>query len=389
MKKMFFILLIAVVAALPSHLEANPFMDVPLTINQTSEQPIADITEAPVEEIEDAVVIPPVVETNRPATELDRGLAISVEQPPLVTSTVAASAPETSGLSKILPGYEDEKISIDGDNYCGQFAMTSVFRALGIEKDAQQVYKDTNPRGIFTAPSIIAEYLNKSGVPARQLNGASVKDIINKIDSGKPVILLVNSSGGVPHWVNVFGYKLNADGSVKSLLMRDSYWGTRSGYEMAIDTFTEKWSSPFGESFAASATGYRNVMIDIGNDKPRAPFSTATEDNIASGLNNVVTGFTNRDWGQMAGGVTRLVTGLPAAVIGVASNLTNSLGERMSSWGSDRWNRGGLGNRIAGGAGVVGGKTVEAASWVGRTVGNGLSSISSAFGNGINRLFGR
>lgn len=158
---------------------------------------------------------------------------------------------------------------------------------------------------------------------------------------------------------------------------------------MEIDEFKEKWRSPFGGSIATSATRYRNVMIDIGNDSPRTPFATATEDNIASGLNNVVTGFTNRDWGQLAGGVTKLVSGLPAAVIGVASNLAGSLGERLSTWGSDRWNRGGIGNRIAGGAAVVGGKAVEVVSWVGRTVGNGLSSISSAVGNGINRLFGR
>ncbi len=385
-----FIIVILVISS-PFQLSANPFSDAPLTINQTSEQPSVIQTETPsetTEEADDVVTVSPEPTVKPVKKDPDPGIAISVEQPPLAAVTSAASAPEES-LSKILPGFEDENINIDGDNYCGQFAMSSVFKGLGMDKDPQQVYKDTNPRGIFTAPPIIADYLNKNGVPARQLNGASVDDIIKKIDSGKPVILLVNSSGGVPHWINVYGYKLNADGSVKSLVMRDSYWGTSGAHEMEINEFKEKWRSPFGDTIAATATEYRNVMIDIGNDKPRAPFATATEDNIASGINNVVTGFTNRDWGQVAGGATKLLSGLPAAVIGLASKFTGTFGERISAWGSERWNRGGLGNRIAGGAAVVGGKAVEAVSWVGKTVGNGLSSLSSAVGNGINRLFGR
>lgn len=370
---------------------ASPFGDEPVVIEQTSQQSGSSVTAEPSatsETIDDTVVITPAVKPEKNNAANPPANAPRVSQQPV--TSVTATTPATAGASKILPGYEDQSVSIDGDNYCGQFAMSTVFKGLGIAKDPQQVYKDTNPRGIFTAPPVIVSYLNKNGVPARQVNGASIEDIVTRIDAGKPVMLLVDSGDGVPHWINVYGYTRDADGKIASFRMRDSYWGTRKGHEMTVADLIKAWKSPFGDTLAASATDYKNVLIDIGNgSRPRSPFSTATEDNIASGLNNVVTGYTNRDWGQLAGGATKLVTGLAPAVLGLTSKFSRKLGESMTSWGTERWNSGGIGNRIAGGSAVVTGQVIKAASWVGQTVSDGLSSVSSALGNGINRLFGR
>lgn len=370
---------------------ASPFGDEPIVIEQTSQQSGSSITVEPAatsETIDDTVVITPAVKPEKNNTANTPANAPRVSQQPVTSVTTVTAAPAET--SKILPGYEDQSVSIDGDNYCGQFAMSTVFKGLGIAKDPQQVYKDTNPRGIFTAAPVIVSYLNKNGVPARQVNGASIEDIVTRIDAGKPVMLLVDSGDGTPHWINIYGYTRSADGKIASFRMRDSYWGTRSGHEMAVADLIKAWKSPFGETLAASATDYRNVMVDIGNGgKPQSPFATATEDNIASGINNVVTGYTNRDWGQLAGGATKLITGLAPAVLGLTSKFTGKLGTSMAAWGTERWNSGGIGNKIAGGSAVVAGKVIKAASWVGQTVSDGLSSVSSALGNGINRLFGR
>ncbi len=377
---------------------ANPFSDEPIIIEngtQEIEEPqevqepedIAISVEQPgISVRSEEVAADPIVE-EKELSEPERGPEIKVGD-----SEVIAAAPAVSDdLVKILPGYDEVSISIDGDNCCGQFSMASVFQGMGIDKDPQQIFRDTNPSGIFTAPPVIVDYLNKNGVAARQLNNASVEDIIKKIDAGKPVIVLVHTSGGVPHWINIYGYTKNADGSLKSFTMRDSVWGTRRGYEMDAATFVEKWKKPFGPSIGSHFVDYSNLMIDIDGDStsPRSPFETATEDNIASGLNEVVTGYTNKDWGQLAGGLTKLAGGIPGAVTNLISKVPGVLGEMMSDWGSERWERGGLGNRVIGGAAVVGGKALEAVSWVGQTIGNASSKLSSTIGNGIRSLFGR
>ncbi|PKL47455.1 MAG: hypothetical protein CVV42_12865 [Candidatus Riflebacteria bacterium HGW-Riflebacteria-2] len=301
----------------------------------------------------------------------------------------AASAPAEEGTSKILPGYEDQDISIDGDNYCGQFAMTSVFKGLGIDKEAQDIYKATNPRGIFTAPPVLVDYLNKNGVKAQQRQNCSIEDIAKKIDDGKPVIVLVDSGSGTPHWVNIYGYTRDESGKIISVRMRDSYWGTDSGHEMDIHEFNTAWKHPFGDTFIGKVAGYSNLMIDINGSSSGTPFSTATEDNMASGINEVVTGWSNRDWGQLAGGVSKLVLGIPGAVVSIGSRLPSAIGSTMTSWGKDRMNQGGVGNTILGGAAVAGGSVLRAGGWVANQIGNASSSVAKAIGNGIKSLFGR
>jgi len=301
----------------------------------------------------------------------------------------AVSAPEEGGGSKVLPGYEDEKISIDGDNYCGQFAMTSVFRGLGIDMDAQDIYKASNPRGIFTSPPIIVDHLNKNGVKAQQRQNCSIDDIAKKIDDGKPVIVLVDSGDGTPHWVNIYGYTRDDSGKITSVRMRDSYWGTRSGHEMDIEEFSKAWERPLGDTFLGKMLGYKNLMIDINGSSSGTPFATATEDNMAAGVNEVVTGWNNRDWGQFAGGASKLILGLPGTVISMSSRIPSVLGSSMADWGKDRMNKGGVGNTILGGAAVAGGSVMQAGGWLVNQVGNASSSVAKAIGNGIKSLFGR
>lgn len=336
---------------------------------------------------DDEIVVEPADES---ATELTPVLPTEEEEEEAASDEPVASAPEEQDKnSKILPGYEDEKISIDGDNYCGQFAMTSVFKGLGIDKEAQDIYKATNPRGIFTSPPIIVDYLNKNGVKAQQRHNCSIEDIVKKIDDGKPVIVLVDSGDGTPHWVNIYGYTRGESGKITSVRMRDSYWGTRSGHEMDIDEFSKAWQKPLGNTFLGKMLGYKNLMIDINGNSSGTPFATATEDNMAAGVNEVVTGWSNRDWGQVAGGASKLILGLPGTVISMSSRIPSVFGSSMASWGRDRMNQGGVGNTILGGAAVAGGSVLQAGGWLVNQVGNASSSVAKAIGNGIKSLFGR
>ena len=291
-----------------------------------------------------------------------------------------------------LKNYDNLEIDIDGDNYCGQFAMSTLLNGMGIETDPQKVYQESNPRGIFTAPPTIAEYLRANGIDARMKNRAGLKDITRRIDEGKPVIVLVESSGGVPHWVCITGYDMDDRGNVVSLRMRDSYWGTDGPHTMPIDKFMTSWNKPFGNSVLGGLVSYSNVLIDNnGTCEPTSTpypgtFETATEDNMASGINDVVNGWNNRSVSQTIGGATKLVLGLPGAIVGVASNFARNSGKNMSNWGQERWNQGGFWNRVSGGAAIVGGNIASSAGSAGKAVADLWSSGASLIGQGAKRL---
>lgn len=301
-----------------------------------------------------------------------------------------AEAPSSTS-AKILPGFEDQKISIDGDNYCGQYAMTSVFQGMGIPMDPQKAYKDTNPAGIFTAPPTIVEYLNMNGVDASQKHRASISDIVKKIDDGKPVICLVNSGGSTPHWINIYGYTTDATGNVTGLKMRDSYWGTSKGYEMSVEKFSAAWKNPLGTKLPGSIAGYENLMIDIKGAKaadfsPRLfnfNFNSATEDNIAGGINDVVTGFKRLAPMQLAGGVVKCTLGIPGAVAGLAGRGISMAGDSIMNWGREKVK---TGSTLTGGVAIVAGGITKAAGWVANTAGNFLSGAASVLGNATKKL---
>ncbi|MEW6711072.1 MAG: C39 family peptidase [Candidatus Riflebacteria bacterium] len=361
---------------------------------------------------EDEIVIPVRTETEEPTVEISSDNPEAELSPDQQTATFTKSlwkdlrklygtlgcriGQRKSGSKEAaehhLNGFDDLEIDIDGDNYCGQFAMSTLLKGMGINVDPQQVYKDTNPAGIFTAPPVIAEHLRKNGINARMKNKASVKDITKRIDEGRPVIVLVDSGDGVPHWICITGYDTDASGKVTSLRMRDSYWGTDGPHTMPIDEFEKAWKSPFGNSVLGGLVSYENVLIDnLGTCKPTSTaypgtFNTATEDNMASGINDVVTGWKNHSPGQVIGGATKLIVGLPGAIVGVASNFTRESGEKMVNWGQDRWNQGGFWNKVSGGASIVGGHIAEGVGTAGKVVADAWSSGASLIGQGFKKL---
>jgi hypothetical protein len=294
-----------------------------------------------------------------------------------------------------LNGYADQSININGNNYCGQFAMSAVFKGLGISADPQKVYKETNPAGIFTGPSTIVEYLNLNGVDAAKRNNATIADIANRIDQGLPVMLLMGTEDGTPHWVTIYGYEANDQGRITSFTMRDSYWGTNKGYSMDITTFTDRWQNPMGSGFASNFVGYSNLMIDIKGTKAKdkSPsltnftFSTATEDNVAGGINDIVTGFKNIDPVRFVAGTTKCVLGIPGAAVGIVSKGVSALGDKLNNWRKDNLKgKDGVGNKILNAATATVAVGVKAVAAVGEVAGNILSGAANMAGNFINKL---
>ena len=172
-----------------------------------------------------------------------------------ISDTFAQGTGNTTDLStdnqeggKTIAGFDDYQVTISGDNYCGQFATNCIFQYYGINKDGNKIYSETNPAGIFTAPSTLVEYLNLNGLDANERNNASLSDLIKKLDSNTPVECLVCSDGETPHWICVYGYETNEAGKVTSIKMRDSYWGYSKCKTMDIEEFKENFlNQPYGD----------------------------------------------------------------------------------------------------------------------------------------------
>ena len=58
--------------------------------------------------------------------------------------------------------------------------MVIILNGVGIKTDPQEIYKKTNPSGIFTSPPVIVETLRMRGVDAKMKNQASVSDITKR-----------------------------------------------------------------------------------------------------------------------------------------------------------------------------------------------------------------
>ena len=307
--------------------------------------------------------------------------------------TIDTSTDNRNG-GKALNQFDNYSVSINGNNYCGQFSTAMLFQYYGINKDGNKIYSETNPGGIFTAPSTLVEYLNLNGLDANEKNNASLQDLVKKLDSNTPVQCLVSTEDGTPHWIIVYGYETDESGHITGIKMRDSWWGTRESYTMPIDKFKAAWKDPMGTGFASNFIGYSNLMIDIKGKKTpdKAPsilnvnFSTATQDNIAGGINDVVTGFRSLRPTKLASGVTKCVLGIPGAVVGIAGTGLKSAGSKMVEWGKKEWTEGGVGDKIAGGLAVVGGYASQAAGAVAKVAGNALSSVANMAGNFFNKL---
>lgn len=303
-------------------------------------------------------------------------------------STVATAGSQVS-LTKFA-----QPDSLNGDNYCGQFAMATVLRGLGLRIPAQDIYDQTNPRGIFTAPPTIVEFLNTKGIPATEKHNAGIGDLRAKLDAGQPAIVLVNSNG-TPHWVAVIGYRTDASGAITQIEIRDSVWGSgQSSYLMDIARFQDIWSHPCGTDWKGGMVGYKNLMIEIPAVKDpikRMPwyggnFHTATEDTISGACNDVVTGWATKSPTRLVGGLAKGVFGIPGAVFSLGGQALKSGSAKLGEWGSTTWQQEGLTNKLTGGLAIVGGKLGELTGSIARVGGNLLSSGATILGNGIKRL---
>lgn len=302
-----------------------------------------------------------------------------------------------------------------GNNSCGQYATSTVFNFYGLDETYPVTLQNMNPTGSFTAPDRIVDYWRKNGIDAGYKNKATLEDIKKQLDSGNPAVCMVDADGS-GHWITIIGYNKNADGTIKSFVMRDSYWGVNSNKEMSVEEFEKRWTKPIVPTNKVLGTvlDYDHLLItpkgkgDGGFDLKsflNLPnnFNTATNDQIASGANQFLLALGQdvtklksiKDFDIKKVNFPRAIAGAAEALSAVPAKLVFGLpgtalkdgGEAIKNWGSKMSKKEGTLNKIAGGVATGVGTAVNTAGKAITSVGNAVSSVIDSGFKGIRKLF--
>jgi hypothetical protein len=338
---------------------------------------------------------------------------IKTDTAPSADSTSAASA---ESLSTVLDSKGPNGYDGSGNNSCGQYATSTVFNFYGLDETYPVTLKNMNPTGSFTAPDRIVDYWKKSGIDVDYKNKCTLNDIKKQLDSGNPAVCMVDADGS-GHWITITGYNKNADGSIKSFVMRDSYWGVRSNHEMSVEEFEKRWTKPLKGTNAILGTvlDYDHLLItpkgksDGGfslKNLLNLPnnFSTALNDQIANGANQFclalgqdvtkiksIKDFDIKkvNFPRAIAGAAEVLTALPQKLMfGLPGTALKDGGDAIKNWGAKMSQKGGTLDKIVGGAATGVGTVVNTAGKGLTAAGNAVSSVVDSGFKGLRKIFG-
>jgi hypothetical protein len=207
------------------------------------------------------------------------------------------------------------------------------------------------------------------------------------------------------HYVTVTGYEKGPDGKISKLTISDP-WGLR--YTMSADNFMDRWSNL---KVGHVPTGLNRVMIAYVPNDGRSIIGPDGKTRKASAIdlpNNSLLGtiFNDGNAGRGIGqGILTAINGFKQgnplkSLVGVGQTLLNvgpmvgtilgswakEGGQKAMDWGKEKWNQGGVGNKILGGAAVVGGAIAYGAGWLTTKISAGTSFVINKVAQGATKV---
>ncbi|MEQ9619401.1 MAG: C39 family peptidase [Deltaproteobacteria bacterium] len=123
------------------------------------------------------------------------------------------------------------------DNFCGPASMASVIQFYGDDVSQEEVSEEIYiPKLEGALISDMENYARDRGYKVKAVNG-SIEGIKSAIDSGKPVIMLVDRGMwkvSVPHYYVAYGYSENGETVIL-------HTGDEGGREMGFDKLDRQW----------------------------------------------------------------------------------------------------------------------------------------------------
>lgn len=333
-----------------------------------------------------------------------------------IPATDSSSAAEVESAPTMLNSNGPNGYDGSGNNSCGQYATSTVFNFYGLDETYPVTLKNMNPTGSFTSPDRIVDYWRKNGIAAGYKNKSSLNDIKKQLDSGNPAVCMVDADGS-GHWITLIGYNKNADGSIKSFIMRDSFWGVNSNKEMPVEEFEKRWAKPLKPTNAALGVllDYDRLLITPkGKDTAKKgikdflnlpnTFDSAVNDQIANGANQLVLGlgqdltklksikdfdFKKVNLPRTIFGAAEALTALPQKLLlGIPGSALQDGGDSIKNWGDKISKKGGTIDKIVGGAAKGAGTAVNAAGKAVSAAGNAISTVVGSGFKGVRKIFG-
>ncbi len=331
------------------------------------------------------------------------------------SSPASSSSSSTYSAASTLGSIGPNGYDHSGSNSCGQYATSTVFNFYGLDETYPVTLKNMNPTGSFTAPDRIVDYWKKNGISANYKNKCSLDDIKKQLDGGNPAVCLVDADG-TGHWITIIGYNKNDDGTIKSFIMRDSYWGVSSNKEMPAGEFEKRWSKPLAATHPALgvALSYDRLLIAPEGKKGGGfnikdilnlpnNFSTAVNDQLMNGANQFVLGlgqdvtklksikdfdFKKVNLPRTIAGAAEVLTALPPKLMfGIPGSALTESGGVIKDFGDKLSKKGGVLNKIAGGAAKGAGTAISAAGKVISGAGNAVSSVVDSGFKSLRKIF--
>lgn len=296
--------------------------------------------------------------------------------------------------------YFDQNDVAGDPNACGTTSLSMVLAHYGlIDKTldgAKGVDHAVRAWGGFSAPEDLEQFAESKGLHSEGYNDQSFSDLENHLAAGRSVMAMVDG-GGNPHWVVVQNtFEQNGQ---KFVTVADP--GSGSSRTMTQAEFENIWSKPNqgNGGFVNDLMGYHNYL-QVYDTKPLPgsnDFSIAYTQAAADGISDMGNAimrdfpeiFTKGKIGGLVSGTTGLVGGLVStlsAIPGAAGRIIEMGGDKVLGWASERWNKGGIGNKILGGLGFVGGGILKGLGWGVKQLGNVVAKFGHFIGSGITKV---
>lgn len=277
------------------------------------------------------------------------------------------------------------KVTSGVHNDCGQHAIRHALAALDIIDELPTIVQRTNPRGIFTAPTTMAEYLSRH-IPADHRSNGSLAEICREIKAGRPAILLVAHTSA-PHWITIVGLQHDKAGQLTGFHYRDNKYHQDCGF-LSVDELSRSWGRPFHGS---QLLGYERVWIKLdpsGRCSPSLNFDTAPADLCGAGINNTLIACAKRDPFGLLSGILDTVFGAVTTVVSGFGRALIKSGEDSIERGIKNWRSGGLIHRAIGAVQVISGTAQQTIGRISKFVGNTAASVYSGAKKLISWAFG-
>jgi hypothetical protein len=185
---------------------------------------------------------------------------------PVVNTISLSTQADGKAADKKVNVYADGMVALTGlpwfsqgnDRTCAQANIASVMNYWGTPISYPQVVKEMNPMNLPTDVVNVTDYLRKKGFAAQDYRKASINYLKAQINSGRPVIVLVDFGElASEHYITVKGY----NDKTGDILYNDPV----EGGNMLLDyaSFEKMWQNKSLASIPGFGDKYARIAFDV------------------------------------------------------------------------------------------------------------------------------